>query len=728
MAGQYSNVGTVTAVGAGATVSDTDPSHYYGAIGGISVEKSTNGDPATDAPGPYIPVGDPVTWTYTVQNPGTTTVDDIVVTDDRVGVVTCPETSLAPGGSMTCTASGVATAGQYENVVTVTGEDELGTEVEDADVSHHFGIEPGISLVKTVNGDDANTPTGPLVAAGDTVVFRFEVTNTGNVAMSWTIDDPDAPPVACPRVILLPGISTTCFAAAPAAPGQQVNIATATGFAPDGSTVTDTDPAHYYGAAGEISIEKFVEGDDADDAPGPVLPVGSPVTWTYIVTNTGNVGLAEVVVIDTRDVTVACPATVLAVGDDMTCSATGTVVAGQHSNDGVVTAVAPLGVEVRDEDPAHHFGGEPGIHVEKLTEGLADLDEPPGVLLDAGGPVEWTFVLRNTGNLPLTEVSASDDQLGPLDCPATTLAVGESMTCTATGTVAVGEYTNRVTATGVDSEGATVTDEDDSHHFGVVRVIELRKLVNGDDADTAPGLEIPVGEPVVMTFEVTNPGNVPLLDVELTDDLGHVPTFTGGDVDGDDELDPGEVWTYEVVLGPAVPGRYDNVGTVTATDGLENAVTDTDAAFAGTAEIAGAGLAILKEAVRTRVARGGMAEFRITVTNTGDVDLTGVTVSDPQVPACDRVIGDLPVGGSVTYTCSVRLGRTMVNVATVTGDGVEGAVSAEDSARVTVLGTRLPRTGGDPQGQVRLGLLLGGLGLALVAWGRVRSQPGPDRS
>ena len=177
----------------------------------------------------------------------------------------------------------------------------------------------------------------------------------------------------------------------------------------------------------------------------------------------------------------------------------------------------------------------------------------------------------------------TDDQLGPVICPQDTLAVGAEMTCTVTGTAEIGQYANVATVTGTGTAGTTVTDDDPSHHFGTVVEIDLEKFVNGEDADEPPGVEVPVGDPVVMTFEVTNPGNIPVLDVAVTDDQGLAVTFTGGDTDGDAELDPGEVWTYEADLGPASPGRFDNLGLVTGNDGQEvvTEVTDIDPAFAG---------------------------------------------------------------------------------------------------------------------------------------------------
>jgi hypothetical protein len=741
--GPYVNNATATAVGAGETVTDEDPSHYTGAQPGIDIEKATNGEDADDAPGPFIPVGDDVTWTYVVTNSGDTAVMDVVVTDDQGVVVTCPQTTLAVGEDMTCTAPvAAAEAGQYENLGTVTAFSVTEPEVplQDSDPSHYFGEDPGISIVKLVNGEDANEPTGPVVNVGDTVTWRFLVTNTGNVPLDWAVTDPDTPTPVCPRIaVLAPGESTMCFAEGPAEAGQQTNTATVTGTNPDsGTTVTDDDPANYFGSLGAITIEKLVNGDDADDPPGPLIPVGSAVDWTYVVTNTGNTTLTNILVRDTKGVTVTCPATELPAGGSMTCTASGTAEADEYTNFGIAIGETPTGVIVIDEDPAHFFGGAPGILVEKLTNGVEDLDEPPGVFVPVGDPVTWTFIVTNTGNVPLDEVALTDDQLGPVTCPQTTLAVGEEMTCTATGTAELGQYANTATVVGTDAAGDIVTDDDPSHHFGVDRRLDITKFVNGDDANSPPGLDIPVGEPVTMTFEVTNPGNVPMLDVVVTDDQGLAVAFTGGDTNGDGALDPGEVWTYEAPLGPATPGRFDNIGTVTGHDGLETEVTDNDPAFAGTVAPGPAppgpvpGIAIEKTALEAVVDPGEPARFRITVTNTGGVDLTDVTVTDPRAPDCERVIGALAVGQSVTYECEVVIDDRIDNVATASGLGGDGVtVSDDDDASVEVrAGETLPVTGGDILRLVVLGLLLLATGVvvraAVRAYRRRHTRPVPS--
>ena len=85
---------------------------------------------------------------------------------------------------------------------------------------------------------------------------------------------------------------------------------------------------------------------------------------------------------------------------------------------------------------------------------------------------------------------------------------------------------------------------------------------------------------MTWTYDVTNPGNVPLKNVVVTDDNGTPgnpaddfhPTFTGGDTNANGLLDPGETWTY-TASATATAGQYENFATVTGTGG-DQPVTD----------------------------------------------------------------------------------------------------------------------------------------------------------
>jgi len=116
--------------------------------------------------------------------------------------------------------------------------------------------------------------------------------------------------------------------------------------------------ANCQAVAAGVRIKKSTNGQDADEAPGPTIAVGSPVAWQYVVTNTGQVGLTNVVVADDRGIAVSCPSTTLAVGQSMTCTGSGVATAGQYTNLGTVTANSVAG-PVKDSDASHYFGQPP---------------------------------------------------------------------------------------------------------------------------------------------------------------------------------------------------------------------------------------------------------------------------------------------------------------------------------------------------------------------------------
>jgi hypothetical protein len=108
-----------------------------------------------------------------------------------------------------------------------------------------------------------------------------------------------------------------------------------------------------------VSIRKSTNGDDANDAPGPTIIVGSPVAWTYEVTNDGTLSLTGVAVKDDRGVTVSCPSASLEVGQSMTCTGSGVATLGQYRNVGTATAnwsMNGTSGQVADSDPSHYLG------------------------------------------------------------------------------------------------------------------------------------------------------------------------------------------------------------------------------------------------------------------------------------------------------------------------------------------------------------------------------------
>jgi len=91
----------------------------------IEVTKSADKTSAT--------LGDNITYTYTITNTGNVTVDNITLTDDKLGTITLSTTNLAPGENVTATATYTATIsdlpGPIINTATVTGTDPTGESI-----------------------------------------------------------------------------------------------------------------------------------------------------------------------------------------------------------------------------------------------------------------------------------------------------------------------------------------------------------------------------------------------------------------------------------------------------------------------------------------------------------------------------------------------------------------------------------------------------------------------
>lgn len=237
------------------------------------------------------------------------------------------------------------------------------------------------------------------------------------------------------------------------------------------------------GTGPSIDIEKWTNGEDADDPPGPEIMIGDPVEWTYQITNTGDEILDPIVVADSDlTVTVDCPRTSLGAGESMTCIASGFAVLGQYSNEGLATGSPDVGDDVSDTDSSHYLGVEEptavaSIDIEKWTNG-EDADTPPGPAIPVGDPVEWTYQVTNSGDLLLDPVDVSDSDPDVIvDCPMPSLDIGASMTCTAAGVAVSGPYSNIGTATGITEAGDQVEDEDPSNYTG------CEGLDCGDDDD-----------------------------------------------------------------------------------------------------------------------------------------------------------------------------------------------------------------------------------------------------
>ena len=214
-------------------------------------------------------------------------------------------------------------------------------------------VQFSIDIEKATEGMDADEPIEPVLVVGDPVNWTYDVTNTGQVALiDVAVTDDRLGAITCPGDTLAAGASMTCTASGTVQVDQYANTGTASGTTKgvdgqEGNLIpanqghpSDEDPSHYFGQIPEapaIRIEKATNGEDADSIPGPEILEGLPVTWTYVVTNVGDVALSNVSVTDSPLGAITCPTDTLDVSGPtatLTCTETGTATTGQYTNTG----------------------------------------------------------------------------------------------------------------------------------------------------------------------------------------------------------------------------------------------------------------------------------------------------------------------------------------------------------------------------------------------------------
>jgi uncharacterized repeat protein (TIGR01451 family) len=357
----------------------------------------------------------------------------------------------------------------------------------------HVSVTVSFTNVITPDAVVLKATTTPSVTAGGTVSFDLTVSNNGaapavDVVLTDTLNgtvtgwssDPGDPPCTIAANVLTCDIGTLD-------PGEDFDV-TVTGTTTTGSCPSFTNQA-------SVSSSNESEADAANNnsavvtvnvtcptpppppPPPPPAPIdisivkdgpalahrGDEITYTFTVTNTGDVALVTVVLTDPicDDGTIALVDdgngdTTLAVDEVWTYECTRVIT--DTDPDPLPNTATVLGTDVQgrttDDADDHEVDLiEPAIQVVKTVD-----DESPS----EGQTVTFTYVVTNTGDTTLFDVEVVDDLLGAIGT-IDELEPGASATLTKTMVVAAGGPTvNVATATGADVLGKSVTDADDA--------------------------------------------------------------------------------------------------------------------------------------------------------------------------------------------------------------------------------------------------------------------------
>ncbi len=458
-------------------------------------------------PATRVDAGDKIVYGFTITNTGNVTLTSVDLLDALVGkdpAVACRvQRAWLPGASTnlhsrpTSSSRRTSMRARCTIVARPAGHRRQVLDVCDTDTTDTPLIQvKSIDLVKTATLDMTVVNPATRVDAGDKIVYGFTITNTGNVTLT-SVDLLDAlvgkdPAVACGATSLAPGASTNCTAdyillQADINSGMVHNSGTACGAPPTGVDVCDTDTTDTpLIQVKSIDLVKTATLDMTVVNPATRVDAGDKIVYGFTITNTGNVTLTSVDLLDAlvgKDPAVACGATSLAPGASTNCTADyillqADINAGMVHNSGTACGAPPTGADVCDTDTTD----TPLIQVKSIDlVKTATLDMTvvnPATRVDAGDKIVYGFTITNTGNVTLTSVDLLDALVGKdpaVACGATSLAPGASTNCTADyillqADINAGTVHNSGTACGAPPTGADVLRHSHTTDTPLIRV------------------------------------------------------------------------------------------------------------------------------------------------------------------------------------------------------------------------------------------------------------------
>jgi uncharacterized repeat protein (TIGR01451 family) len=194
-----------------------------------------------------------------------------------------------------------------------------------------------------------------------------------------------------------------------------------------------------------------------------------------------------------------------------------------------------------------------------------------------GDAIGYTYNVTNAGNALLYDVSVTDDKVSLVTYQGGdsnhdgSLDTRETWVFTASYTVGPDDASPLVniataTASGRGALQRTVSTQASASVTVLKPAIAITK--------TAEPTQVYAGDEITYTYNVTNPGNTPLYNVSVSDNITSPVTYQSGD-NGDNKLDVGETWTFiaNYTASGDEPSPLVNTATASGIDDLSQNVT-----------------------------------------------------------------------------------------------------------------------------------------------------------
>jgi len=617
--------------------------------------------------------GDLLVYTGSVSNCGNVTLTNVVVTSDKpsLNTVIFTRASLAPGAVGLFTNSYVApVACSFTKTLQSRATSICGDVVTSSStVTCPIVTTPDISV-------NAACTSGILIPGG-TATYTGTVRNAGDITLTNV------------RVVSdRPAANTTIFTVASLAPGASANFngtytvpaescsvtanlsATGTDFC-TGAPVTRT-------ASATCPVTTAPAVTVTLTCPAVTVVAGAPITYTGTVRNSGNITLTNVTVSNAQSVppTVFTVAT-LAPGASANFSASFTTAAGTCTVSSTATA---RGNDACTGNVATHSAS--ATCPLTTTARLIVSQTCPAAAAIPGGVLTYSGTVSNAGTVALTNVILLNDRSGSTPVfVAATMVPGASSNFTASYTVPVNStcsVTSILTASGADNCSGTRISVSATNTCPLLTSpgIEVTQV-----CPSSPGLQ---GSVLTYTGTVRNTGNITLSNIIVVSSrpAANSVVFTAA------TLAPGA--TANFTGSYIVPLNCCSVsGTLKATGrDICSGIIVSDTQTATCPVLTLPRLAVTKicstEPWKTP-GPGDQVEYSGTVSNSGNITLTGVTVVNDRPSANSLLVGPmiLAPGEFANYTGSYTIPVDFCGTDTVTARGLDSCTDAPVTTSVT---------------------------------------------
>ena len=502
---------------------------------------------------------------------------------------------------------------------------------------------PGLLINKSAN------PTTYSVA-GDIVTYTYNITNTGNVNITGpiTVTDDKVGTVTATGGNLSPGQSVFVHASyivtqSDLDNGSVTNAAYATGTVGNNTTTSNT--------ANETvtAVQPPALLIDKSASPSTYDSVGDIITYTYNVTNTGNVNIkGPINVTDDKVGNVTATLGNLTPGQSVFVNATYTIIQSDLDFGSVINAAYATGTLGNNTTTSNTNSAT--VTAIQSPSLLINKSASPSTYDSVGDIITYTYNVTNTGNVNITgPITVTDNVTGTAQILVSTLEPGQNVTGTANYTITQadldsGFVTNSAFATGTFN-GNNVTSNPDTE---TVTANQCPALLTVKIA--SPTTYSSVGENITYTYNVNNTGNVGIsAPINVTDN--RIGTFTISNIG----LAPGQNVTgtanYTVTQDDLDSGSVTNAAFATGTfNGTE--VNSTNVTATVIAIQSPALLTVKIASPETYSSVGQNITYTYNVTNSGNVIISGpINVTDDKVGQyCN--CRDLNPGQNVTGTAN----------------------------------------------------------------------------